>query len=390
LRRGAFPHIFNLRRSDFELSNPRDDIMFRIGRILAVTAFAAAFAAVIPACNKSTSSGKPLVAFISNNSFEFWTIAKKGTEAAARESGVDCEFWMPPSGGTAEDQRRIIEDLMVKNVKAIAISPKDAKNQGEFLKDINAKIPLIAVDSDVTDPSARRCYLGTDNIAAGRATGKLLKEALPKGGKFMIFVGKLDVQNAVERRHGLVTELAGGEDKCQAQLQQLKDAKYPVKFGDFELLDTRTDNESQSTCKAKAEDALAQYGDLAAMVGLWAYNPPAMLEAVKGASDKLGKVKLIGFDENDETLQGIRDGQIVGTVVQDPYNFGFEAVKIMAAYAKGSGDAELAARKDINKDKQIYVRHRIINKDGKPGKLTADEKIEAVDPFQAKLKELKK
>ena len=56
-----------------------------------------------------------------------------------------------------------------------------------------------------------------------------------------------------------------------------------------------------------------------------------MLEAVKGASNKLGKVKLIGFDENDETLQGIRDGQIVGTVVQDPYNFGFEAVKIMCS-----------------------------------------------------------
>ncbi len=375
----------------FSFSPTREiDIMFRTGRILAVALLAGAIAAAIPACNKSTSSGKPLVAFISNNSFEFWTIAKQGTEAAARETGVDCEFRMPPSGGTAEDQRRIIEDLMVKGVKAIAISPKDAMNQGEFLKEINSKIPLIAVDSDVTDPSARRCYLGTDNIAAGHATGMLLKEALPKGGKFMIFVGKLDVQNAIERRRGLVTELAGGEDKCGPQLEQLKDAKYPIKFGNFELLDTRTDNESQSTCKAKAEDALAQYGDLAAMVGLWAYNPPAMLEAVKGASANHGKVLLIGFDENDETLQGIRDGQIVGTVVQDPYNFGYESVKIMAAYAKGNGDAELAARKDINKDKQIYIRHRIINKSGKAGPLTGDEKIEAVDPFQKNLSELKK
>ena len=61
--------------------------MFRTGRILAVAVFAAAIAAIIPACNKSSSSGKPLVAFISNNSFEFWTIAEKGTQAAARRIG---------------------------------------------------------------------------------------------------------------------------------------------------------------------------------------------------------------------------------------------------------------------------------------------------------------
>ena len=54
---------------------------------------------------------------------------------------------------------------------------------------------------------------------------------------------------------------------------------------------------------------MSQHPDLAAMVGLFAYNPPAILQALKQA-DKLGKIKVIGFDEADETLQGIVDGTL--------------------------------------------------------------------------------
>ena len=47
------------------------------------------------------------------------------------------------------------------------------------------------------------------------------------------------------------------------------------------------------------------------MVGLFAYNPPLILEALK-QGDKLGKVKVIAFDEADATLQGIKDGTVHG------------------------------------------------------------------------------
>ncbi len=357
--------------------------MFKLGRFLAPLAIAVAVA-IIPAC----SPKKPFVAFISNNAHEFWTIAKKGTEAAVKESPeFEVEFKMPPNG-TSEDQRRFIEDLQSKGVKAIAISPNDSANQVGFFKELNAKIPVIAVDNDIPDPAARRCYIGTDNISAGRAVGKLVQQALPDGGKFMIFVGKLDSQNAQERRHGVVIELAGGEDKCKDQLEKMKKDDYPVKFGNYELLGTMTDDTKQEVCRQKAEDSLTKYPDLKCIVGLWAYNPPAMLEALK-SQGKVGKVALIGFDENDETLKGIKEGAIAATVVQDPYNFGYESVKIMVAFAQGKGDEELAKRKEMNSNKQIYIRHRIINKDGKPEDKYQDEKIEAVDPFQMRLNQLK-
>src|SRR5437016_1579239 len=55
--------------------------------------------------------------------------------------------------------------------------------------------------------SVRRCYIGTHNYRAGMAVGKLVTEACPQGGKIVIFVGKLDVQNAIERRQGVLDYL---------------------------------------------------------------------------------------------------------------------------------------------------------------------------------------
>lgn len=355
-------------------------------KLLPLAVCAALFAAVamfLPACNNTGGdSGKPLVAFISNNEHEFWTIAQRGAEAAATEFNVRVEFKKPSGGGSSEQQRRFIEDLRVKGVKAIAISPNDSANQVEYFKEVNAQLPLIAVDNDIPEVAARRCYLGTDNVSAGRAVGKIIKESMPKGGTFMIFVGRLDSQNAVERRKGVVIELAGGEEKCQAELAQMEAGKYPIKFGNYQLLDTRTDGGQDEVCRAKADDALTKGTPPDCMVGLWAYNPPKMLEAYKAAKEKIKKsVILIGFDENRETLRGIKDGDIVATVVQDPYLFGYESVKIMSQLIDPAKTGSALDRKDINPQKQIFVAHRIINNDGKPRPAYKDEKVEAVDPF---------
>lgn len=148
------------------------------------------------------------VAFISNNPYEFWTFARRGTEAAAEKFNVDVEFHMP-ARGTAPEQRQIIEDLLTKGVQGIAISPNDADNQADFLNEVAGKVPLITQDSDLPQGSKRLLYIGTHNYEAGKAAGELVKEAAPAGGKLFIYVGKLDVKNAVERRQGVIDVLKG-------------------------------------------------------------------------------------------------------------------------------------------------------------------------------------
>ena len=312
-----------------------------------------------PAEGGGAAGDRPKLAFISNNPFEFWTIARKGTEKAAKELNADVEFHMPAQGTPAE-QRQIIEDLLSKGVQGIAISPNDAENQASFLNEVAEQVPLLTQDSDLPPGSKRLAYIGTNNYLAGKAAGELVKKALPKGGRVVIYVGKLDVQNAMERRQGVIDELAGKED-----------AEGPD-LGEYKLLDTMTDDGKQEMCKANVEDTLAKHGsepESLCLVGLWEYNPPAMLAAVKGA-ELNGKVKIVGFDENEETLQGIADGDIIGSIVQQPFEFGYQSIKILAGVVRG--DKSVVPEGGI-----MYVDHQTIMKDN-------------VQEFWDKLKELKK
>src|SRR5581483_1543198 len=107
------------------------------------------------------------------------------------------------------------------------------------------------------------------------------------------------------------------------------------RYGKFILHSTKYDNVDQSKAKDNAADVLTQLQSdkNVGLVGLWAYNPPAILAAVKGAH-KEGKITIVGFDEDEVTLQGIKDGHIHGTVVQQPFEFGYQSVRLMKALAK--------------------------------------------------------
>jgi len=172
--------------------------------------------------NDSDQSGKPKVAFVSNNAYQFWTFAEQGAKKAAAEFGVQMVF-KKPSDGSAKVQREIIQDLINSGYKGIAVSPSDSKNALNFFKDeVSPKVALVMTDNDLPDPAARKCYIGTHNYRAGRAAGNLVKKAIPKGGEIAIFVGQMDASNAIERRQGVLDMLAGKDRKEMGEVTPVK------------------------------------------------------------------------------------------------------------------------------------------------------------------------
>jgi ribose transport system substrate-binding protein len=293
------------------------------------------------------SGGKNLrLAFVTNNAADFWTIARKGTEKADTEmNDIEVEFKIP-SDSTAAAQRAIVDDLLAKGIDGIAISPVDPENQTQLINDTAKQALVMTQDSDAPK-SERACYLGTDNVAAGRQAGGLIKEALPDGGKIMIFVGKMDARNAQERYQGIKETLAGSK---------------------VEIIDVRTDDTDRVRAKSNVADTLVKYPEVKALVGLWSYNGPAIISAVRDAH-KIGQVKIVAFDEEDPTLEGVRDGSVYATVVQQPYEFGYQAIKLMHQVLKGDRSA-------IPASKQIFVPTLVIKRD-------------SVDEFTKKINQLR-
>ena len=217
-----------------------------------------------------------------------------------------------PEQAAAAVQQRVLEDLVAAGASAIMVSAVDPKNQTDGLKKISAQVPLFTTDSDAAQ-SGRIAYIGSSNVKLGEDAGKLMLKALPDGGKCIGFVGLLGADNAKER------------------IQGVKDV---IKGSKVELVDVRGDEIDQGRAKRNVEDALAANPDVACLVGFYSYNTPRIYEVLK-ESGKLGQIKVIGFDEDPITLGGVKEGTIVGTVVQQPFEWGYQGMKLMAAYLEG-------------------------------------------------------
>jgi len=285
---------------------------------LAASSFLAALVTAIAACagpergdpppgaqGSAGSGATRRYAFVVNNPSSFWTLAEAGVRKAEAELGVEVDFRMPQTGAV-EEQQQILEDLLARDVAGIAISPIDPVNMTTLLDRVASRTLLVTHDSDA--PASRRlAYVGTDNVAAGRIAGAEILKALPGGGEIVLFVGRLDAQNARERKQGIEEALAGSG---------------------VEILDVRLDQGDQGRAQENAEAMLVAHPGVDALVGLWSYNGPAILYAVRAAG-RVGAVKIVCFDEDAATLDGIAEGAIAATVVQRPFEFGYRSIRLL-------------------------------------------------------------
>ncbi len=131
-----------------------------------------------------------------------------------------------------------------------------------------------------------------------------------------LFVGRIDMQNAIERRQGV-------EEKLKT-------------VSGLEILPVFLDNTDRTKAKKNVEDALARYPDLVLTVGLWSYNGACLAGAIR-ESARAQKPLIIAFDEEEETLKAVEEGLISATIVQKPFEFGYQSMKLLKESKREDG-----------------------------------------------------
>ncbi len=319
---------------------------------------------VLPGCSKGSKSGEGAepsgapaadsqkvvkLAFVTNNTAEFWRIAAAGVKKYEKEGKVQVDVKMPPNG-TTEEQNQILENLVSQGYDAIAVSPIAPNDQVPVLDRIAAKTKLITFDSDAPK-SKRLLYIGTDNYQAGKALGAQIVKLLPEGGKMAVFVGTLAAENAMQRLKGIQDAIEGHK---------------------IEIVDKREDNADRAKARSNVEDIVNAHRDLKLVAGLYSYNGPAIASALESLGKK-GVIQAAVFDEEDGSLNGIEKGLISCTVVQKPFDFGYLSSKWMHELATGGA----AAESKIPASRAIDTGVEVID-------------AAAVGAFRSKLAEMKK
>ena len=272
----------------------------------------AALSIALSLSTAAVAQDKPEIAFVVNGPSDFWKLAEAGVKKAQGElTDVTLSFRYPERADAAI-QQRVVDDLLAAGVASVAVSVVDPATSTEAINRAAAQVPYFTFDSDAPQ-SNRVAYFGSSNVELGKMAGEIAKAALPDGGKCVGFVGLPGADNARERIEGYNAAVAGTG---------------------LELVDVRGDDIDQTRARANVDDILVADPDVNCMVGFYSYNPPRIYEALRDAG-KLGQITVIAFDEDPITLGAVAEGSFAGTVVQQPFEWGYQGAKLIANYLAG-------------------------------------------------------
>jgi ribose transport system substrate-binding protein len=258
----------------------------------------------------------------------FWRPLLRGAQDCADNSNV--ELTIIKSKPTADAQTQHVRDLLDSGIDGIAISPNDASAQQAILDEAAGKVPVVTFDTDAPSTKRRR-FVSIDNYAAGRICASEMREALPAGGPILISVGSVTMEHGRQRRQGVIDDfLERGFDRDRAPDPLDAVLKGPK----FSVVYTATDGGDPATAVQAIAAGLKAHPEVKGVIGLFSYSAPAALQAIKQVG-RFDQIKIVGFDQSDQTQAALEAGTIHSSILQDSYRCGYETIEVLANEARG-------------------------------------------------------
>jgi len=256
--------------------------------------------------NQSNDTRKRILVSPKGLVLSFWVTVKAGADSAGKEFDAEI-IWKGPNQETdIAGQIAIVEDYVNKGIDAIVIAACDAQGLIPVLKNAQTKnIPVITIDSGI-ESDLPRSFIATDNTVAAQKAAQALAKMINEEGKVACIPFIPGAATSIWREQGFVEEIK----------------KYP----NIELLPIRYSQSEVAIGMAVVEDILTAHPDLK---GIFAANESGTIGTIQAlkTKNKVGKVKVIGFDAAPNEIKALRAAEIDGLIVQDPFKMGYEGVK---------------------------------------------------------------
>jgi ABC-type sugar transport system substrate-binding protein len=224
-----------------------------------------------------------------------------------------------------------LEAATAQGIDGLVISPNDVAALAPAIQAvIDAKIPVVTVDRNVTDV-ATLAHVGADNVEGGRAQGRYLLEILPDGGDIYELQGQPGATPAIDRHSGL-DEILSAQDAVKVVVSQTAEFARDKAVTVFES--ALAGNPEPKAVVCANDDMAFGVSEVAQAQGL--------------------SIPIIGFDALPEALIAINDGTMAATVEQFPGGQSTQAIDILVAFLKDGTEPE---------EHDTYLTPILINKD---------------------------
>jgi ribose transport system substrate-binding protein len=276
-------------------------------RIFSGLSIAAMGVLLVWACQKPYhEQTEKYILVTANVNLPYWQEALAGLNDIAKTTGVKVDFVGPASFSPTEELAAF-KDAVAQHPSGILVSVTDPKS---FKEPIDAAVlqglPVICIDSDAPD-SHRVMFIGTDNYRAGVESGKHMAALLAGQGKVLL-IGLGGQANTDERIRGVNDALKG--------------------YQGIKVMQTVDDKGDPRNAYDAVSALLQKHDRMDGIIALEATGGAGAADALH-RMDMTGKIKIVAFDKDPQTLEGIERGWITATVVQKPYVMAFYGVRFL-------------------------------------------------------------
>jgi ribose transport system substrate-binding protein len=263
--------------------------------------------ALVVSCARPYHEEDERYVFVATNvNLPYWQNAEAGFLDAAKAIGVKAELVGPP-GYQPNAELGMFRQVVDQHPTGICLSAgRPEIFQADIDKAIAQGIPVVCVDADVPG-SKRVLYIGTDNVKAGRESVQRMAALLSDKGNVAVIT--------IQGQRNLDDRVAGVADALK---------NFPA----LKLVGI-LDDKGEARSAFDLVSALLQKKEKV--------NGIICLEATggSGAADALhrlnmeGKLPIVAFDDDPETLDRIERGAIAATIAQKPYVMSYYGLKFL-------------------------------------------------------------
>ncbi|HEX7066412.1 MAG TPA: sugar-binding protein [Bacillales bacterium] len=250
----------------------------------------------------------------------YWRLVGKGAKEAAAKYDAVVEY-NGPVQTDMEKHIKVMKMAVASKVDGIITQGLNKRMTPVINKAIQQGIPVVTVDTDASD-SRRIAYVGTDNYKAGKMAGKFLINEINGDAKV-----------------GIIT----GSFRSKSQKQRVKGFRDALKKAEgIVVVAVKASHISRVQAAEQTYEIFKNHPDVRVFFGTSALDGLGISATVQ----RLGKtddVYILAFDKLPETIRLIENGKIEATVAQQPYQMGYQSVKLMLAVVNGEHLPEINA-----------------------------------------------
>jgi ribose transport system substrate-binding protein len=305
-------------------------------------------------CAGAKSQYKYRIAVIpKGTSHDFWKYIHAGAIQAARERGDTQILWDgPPKESMRYEQQQIIERFTSEGVSAIVLAPCDRKSLVPPVEGaIKKGIPVVIIDSGLEiTPTIEQSpnylgYVATDNRQGGVAAAHRMLELL-KG---------------LEHPRVVMIRYQTGSESTEQREAGFRDTIRQVPS--IELI--VPEDEAGATVESAQQVAERFFSDHKDVDGIFVPNESSttgVLRALEGLN-RIGAVKLVGFDANPDLVSALKSGKLHGLVLQDPFDMGHRSVLRAVDHLEGKPPPK---ERTLNTNLQVLTKENLEDPQIKP------------------------